>query len=64
MDTDKGSSGGCVSLAGVMCSEVLESRQHFQLKDVYSYSCTEEELILELKECDSHPPNIYSGNRL
>jgi hypothetical protein len=40
-----------------MCSEVPESRQHFELTDEYSCSDTKEELILELKECDLGPPN-------
>jgi hypothetical protein len=47
-----------------MYSEVPESRQHFELTDEYSYSYTEKELILELKECDFRPPNVYSGTRL
>ena len=45
-----------------MCSKVPESRQHFELTDEYSDSYTEEELILELKECDFRPPNIMQWN--
>ena len=47
-----------------MCSELPESRKHFELTDEYSYSYTKEELILELKESDFRPPNIYIGTRL